>query len=195
MTDGIERVTILHGHTSTDTAYQVDDYPHGFHLRCKIRYWIETATKGGKKGQQRFVTQTTNPRRGNVEWNKPKPATYVLLAVMYLDSAGHMQWTGVSEYGMAPDLIAQWQFNGIHEQLTEPQRAYFDRLADRFQRANPTTWNEWETRVAALAAHLQQTGDDPILTNGVWTPANRHPLYIGQEKLPVYLAAARQRLT
>lgn len=33
---------VLSGHTSPETAYVVDDYPYGFRLRCKIRYWIET---------------------------------------------------------------------------------------------------------------------------------------------------------
>lgn len=48
--------TILHGHTSHETAYVVDDYPYGRTVRCKIRYWIETAEKGANKGKQRIVT-------------------------------------------------------------------------------------------------------------------------------------------
>jgi hypothetical protein len=36
---------ILKGHISQETAYLVDDYPYGFRLRCKIRYWLEYQPK------------------------------------------------------------------------------------------------------------------------------------------------------
>ena len=86
--------TILKGHTSPETAYVVDDYPYGFRLRCKIRYWVEYAPKRGF----RFVSQTTNPKRGNV-WNKPKASTYCRFGgCMFLDDAGHVQWSGLTEY-------------------------------------------------------------------------------------------------
>jgi len=41
----------------------VEDYPYGFRLRCKIRFWLEYAPKRGF----RFVSQTTNPKRGMSE--------------------------------------------------------------------------------------------------------------------------------
>lgn len=44
----IERVTVLHGHTSPETAYVVENYPYGG-LRCTKRYWVETAAKGPRK--------------------------------------------------------------------------------------------------------------------------------------------------
>jgi len=50
---------ILKGHISPETAFIVDDYPYGFRLRCKIRYWLEYNPKHGF----RFVSQTTNPKR------------------------------------------------------------------------------------------------------------------------------------
>lgn len=87
-------MNILIGHTSPETAYVVDDYPYGFRLRCKIRYWLEYHAKRGF----RFVSQTTNPKRGNV-WNKPKASTYCRFGgCMYLDDAGHVQWAGLTEY-------------------------------------------------------------------------------------------------
>jgi len=77
----------LAGHTSPETAFVVDDYPYGFRLRCKIRYWLET-----KKGHgQRFMSQTTNPKRAEEFWNKPKAGTYHVIAVMVRDeSNGHV---------------------------------------------------------------------------------------------------------
>jgi hypothetical protein len=46
---------LLFGHTSPETAYVVEDYPYGFRLRCKIRYWLEFKAKKGF----RLVSQTT----------------------------------------------------------------------------------------------------------------------------------------
>lgn len=93
---------ILSGHVSPETAYIVNDYPYGFRLRCKIRYWLEHNPKKGT----RMWLQTTNPK---VEaytdkqywpiWNKPKCSTYSFIAgCMYLDDDEHIQWSGLSEY-------------------------------------------------------------------------------------------------
>lgn len=85
---------ILTGHTSPETAYTVADYPYGFQLRCTIRYWLEFHIRYGI----RLVSQTTNPKRGNV-WNKPKASTYCKFGgCMFLDEQGHVQWSGLSEY-------------------------------------------------------------------------------------------------
>jgi hypothetical protein len=83
----------LYGHTSEATAFVVDDYPYGFTLRTKIRYWLE---KKAKKGW-RFVSQTLNPKTG--AWNKPKASTYMEWGgAMFLDEKGHVHWDGVGVY-------------------------------------------------------------------------------------------------
>lgn len=88
---------LLTNHTTPETAYVVADYPYGFTLRCQIRYWLEFHPKRGF----RFLSQTTNPKRGNV-WNKPKASTYCKFgAAMYLDENEHVQWAGLSEYSDA----------------------------------------------------------------------------------------------
>ena len=93
---------ILKGHISPDTAYVVDDYPYGYTLRCKIRYWLEH--KPGKGF--RLVSQTTNPKRGHV-WNKPKASTYMKFGgCMFLDDNGHVQWNGLSEYSSGAEAKA-----------------------------------------------------------------------------------------
>lgn len=95
---------LLQGHTSPATAFVVDDYPYGFRLRCKIRYWLDYSPRHGF----RLMTQTTNPKAGNV-WNKPKASTYCRFgACMYLDEAGHVQWAGLSEYCTGAEAAA-WQ--------------------------------------------------------------------------------------
>lgn len=87
-------LTILKGHISPETAYVVDDYPYGFRLRCQIRYWLEYKPNHGV----RLMSQTSNPKRGNV-WNKPKGSTYSRFGgCMVLDDKGHCTWIGLGEY-------------------------------------------------------------------------------------------------
>lgn len=87
--------TILKGHVSPETAYVVDDYPFGFRLRCKIRYWLEFRPLYGF----RFMSQTTNPKKGDV-WNKPKASTYSRFGACMLLNVdnGHVEWRGLSEF-------------------------------------------------------------------------------------------------
>ena len=87
---------ILAGHISPETAYVVNDYPYGYTLRCKIRYWIEYKPKLGF----RFMSQTTNPKKLGHPWNKPKASTYCRFGgCMFADDNGiHVGWTGLSQY-------------------------------------------------------------------------------------------------
>jgi len=95
-------MTVLTGHTSQETAYVVEDYPYGFRLRCKIRYWIET-----KKGHgQRVMSQTTDPKRGNGWTNKPKGSTYNAIKVLYIDDNGHVQNAAIDIYSTTPQIDA-----------------------------------------------------------------------------------------
>src|SRR5437879_4527220 len=82
----------LVGHTTQETAYVVDDYPYGFRLRCKIRYWLEYKAKMGF----RLCSQTTNPKKPGEVWNKPKCSTYSTLGVMGLDEKNYVTWTGIN---------------------------------------------------------------------------------------------------
>jgi hypothetical protein len=94
---------ILTGHTTPETAYVVGDYPYGYTLRCKIRYWLEHKAKHGF----RLVSQTTNPKRPGEVWNKPKASTYTTFAVMYLDDEEHVHWSGINAaYSDAAELKA-----------------------------------------------------------------------------------------
>jgi hypothetical protein len=90
----------LYGHTSSETAYLVDDYPYGSIARCRIRYWLEFKPHHGF----RLVSQTENPR--TKIWNKPKPSTYAVLGAMYLDDRGHVQWRALSGYMTATEALA-----------------------------------------------------------------------------------------
>jgi hypothetical protein len=113
--------TILVGHTDEATAYVVDDYPYGFRLRTKIRYWIETTKHG-----DRFVSQTLNPKVAHEHWNKPKKSTYSLVGCMFLDEEGHVTWTGLSNYSDEEAILAFSET--VEGHLTEAQRAQLARL-------------------------------------------------------------------
>lgn len=97
-------IEYLKGHVSADTAVIVNDYPYGFRLRCKIRYWLEY--KPGKGF--RLWSQTTNPKRPfgalnlatgerSEYWNKAKTSTFIQgAATLYRDTeTGHIR---VSDY-------------------------------------------------------------------------------------------------
>lgn len=100
-----QQMKILTGHVSPETAFVVDDYPYGFRLRCKIRYWLEY--KPGKG--MRFWSQTTNPKRPGEVWNKPKVSTFQRFGgVMLQGDNGHITWTGVSEYDEVNTLV-KWR--------------------------------------------------------------------------------------
>jgi hypothetical protein len=83
----------LAGHVSPETGYVVDDYPYGFRLRTKIRYWLETKRGTG----QRFCSQTLNPKTG--QWNKPKCSTYGVIMVMVRQPNGHISTDRLSPGG------------------------------------------------------------------------------------------------
>lgn len=106
----------IYGHTSPETAFVVEDYPWGFRLRTKIRYWIES--KDAKNGGQRFVSQTVNPKTG--AWCAPKYSTYSPLMVMYLDCNSHLKISALSCYSSLEEIL---KFKDTHLQnLTEFQK-------------------------------------------------------------------------
>jgi hypothetical protein len=100
---------ILSGHVSSETAYLVADYPYGFRLRCQIRYWLEFNKNG-----VRLVSQTSNPKRPGLVWNKPKASTYCKFGgAMYLDENDHVQWSGLTEYAEAKEAAAWREKFGV----------------------------------------------------------------------------------
>jgi hypothetical protein len=131
---------ILKGHTSPETAYVVDDYPYGFRLRCKIRYWLEY--KEGKGF--RFVSQTTNPKHPGEIWNKPKASTYCKFGgCMTLADNGHVHWTGLSEYSTGAEA-----------------KAWSDEYAEGVPEAGRHILNEWVA--AKLAYDGARKDGDPL---------------------------------
>jgi len=74
-------------HNSEETAYLVNNYPWGYTLKTKRKYWIETTTRG-----DRFVFQTLNPKTN--KWCKPKKSTYSAVLALYIKDNGHVTYKG-----------------------------------------------------------------------------------------------------
>jgi len=111
----------LIGHDSEEKAYTVDDYPYGFRLRTMIRYWIETA----KNHDQRFCSQTKNPKTG--QWNKPKKGTYSSVIVMGLDENNHVTNDGfhMGTYeDKVDEFVGKYQLSDIQKKSMDIARAY-----------------------------------------------------------------------
>jgi hypothetical protein len=126
---------VLSGHYSPATAYVVSDYPYGFTLRCQIRYWLEVNKKG-----TRLVSQTTNPKKGNI-WNTPKASTYSLMGAMYVvdendgkpEEIGHVHWCGLSPYVVEK---TQEYLNTYREGLQPAQIEYCEKLIAAIAKRN-----------------------------------------------------------
>lgn len=101
---------ILTGAVSAETAHVQPDYPYGRSLRCQRRNWLEW--KSGKGF--RYVTQTNDPKRAALTWNKPHASTYTDFALLcltdeHVDEHGapaHVSWFGQSVNGNADQIEA-----------------------------------------------------------------------------------------
>lgn len=118
-------------YTSEDHAYLVDDYPYGFRLRCKIRYWVDYSQRHG----WRLVSQTTNPKREGTHWNKPKAGTYSELGmVIGLDHEDHVIHASVSKYDDVQTLeVFMSKFGAVISDGMRDQLATFIKAKKRFE--------------------------------------------------------------
>ena len=119
---------ILAGHTNEATAYVVDDYPYGFRMRTKIRYWVESKNRKG----DRICRQTLNPKTGR--WNKPKKSTYSGVIVMCLNDDGHVKTIGLPSRGWATtegienflESIGDYELNDLQKNEIKVLRAIIE---------------------------------------------------------------------
>jgi hypothetical protein len=185
--DRIQKVTLLKGHTSPETAYVVDGYPYG-RLRTQKRYWVETAAKGAKKGQQRVMGQTLNPKGGY--WNKPKAGTYYLQAFLFLNPDNdHVEWYYVSTYGIDPRRDIEFRLMGLYDQLDADDRDIYDGILQlsrtssyRIEKAE-----DFRRLRESLAEQLWTTGELPAYDASKRTVPGAYGGYVDPE---VYKVAA-----
>jgi len=150
--------TVLNGHTTADTAYVVDDYPYGFTLRCKMRWWVETKRGFG----MRIVTQTTNPKRPGEVWNKPKAGTYCSLVVMYRDETdGHVHSDGLHIHS-GPEQFTRFKAE-YYAQLATPHRELYDRMEAYSRKTSPRCWTEFDGKHSQVPVPGQVVGHHRVI--------------------------------
>ena len=106
---------------SFDNAIEVDNYPWGFRLKTKRRYWIET-TKNG----DRFCFCTLNPKTN--KWCAVKKSTYNAVEVIYIADNGYVKSNGVYKYGVNKDKIEKFLSEIDYEQLSTLQKKQICKL-------------------------------------------------------------------
>jgi hypothetical protein len=132
--------------TGAHKAVVVEDYPFGFNLRCRCRYWIETAQNGSKKGQQRMCKQTSHKsfnihytemtpderlkyETTNLQWNKPKCSGYSDMVLLYRDNTpagkGYIECWHISKF-LSPEnfYIARDMFGNPLYQNVQGEEVY-----------------------------------------------------------------------
>ncbi len=144
---------VLKGHTTPETAYTVQDYPYGFRLRCKIRYWLETAVKGSKSNEMRFMSQTTDPRRSAEVWNKPKASNYYQMMIMFLNEDNHVK-NGSLDINSNPEKFTEWQ-KDLFSQFDADQQKRFNMILKVSKKLNPTMWARYEEQNNVNLQNLQ----------------------------------------
>ena len=94
--------TLIIGARSPETAVVVSDYPYGRRLRCVMRYWLETKNSHGT----RLVSQTNNPKRPGLVWNKPHAGTYTLGAVvLHTDQNAHVKERAFTDFNLSTSTV------------------------------------------------------------------------------------------
>lgn len=181
----IEQVTVLHGHTSQDTAYLIEDYPYGRRLRCQMRVWIEQAAKGAAKGQYRVMRQTSNPKVAGEVWNKPHASTYSDWLVLYRDASGHIhEHAGSLIYGFSGAGDARMRLDGTYGQLADSERKVYDLMVKIGQRHD--RWDGWRAAVEFIAGYRAgHDGQVPAYEQvreapGFYLPEHEYPAAVAE---------------
>jgi hypothetical protein len=188
----VHQVTVLHGHTSQNTAYLIADYPYGRQLRCQMRVWIEQAAKGAAKGQYRVMRQTDNPKitlaGGGHPWNKPHASTYSDWLVLYLDEDEHVQvHSGSVTSGLSGAQDARMRLDGTCGQLTDSERRIYDFMVKVGSQGD--RWDGWHAAVAFITGWHAEHGEYPDAQQVRQAPG----FYLSEYDYPVAVAEAASR--
>tara|TARA_Y100001972_G_scaffold28941_1_gene35627 strand:+ start:297 stop:878 length:582 start_codon:yes stop_codon:yes gene_type:complete len=104
-----------------DTAIEVDNYPWGFRLKTKVKYWIESNNKG-----DRFIKQTLNPKTN--KWCNPKKSTYNAVEVLYFDENNHVKSYGIGKYGTNEEELKTFISNIDYNSLNLLQKKQIEMI-------------------------------------------------------------------
>ena len=107
---------IIYNKDSADNAVVVDDYPWGYKLRTKRKYWIETTKRG-----DRLCYQTLNPKTD--KWCAVKKSTYAGIKVLYENEDGHIKTLSLKPEWDSKEWLAEFLELVDETKLTDAQRA------------------------------------------------------------------------
>ena len=180
------------GHTSPETALITYDYPMGFVSRCLQRHWVETATSGAKKGEQRHVTQSSHKsfnreytaklgegrdiantwaleqvKAGKVLWCSPKASTYSDIIALATDTDEPISADNpLHTYHLGMYATAKQCRDFAAMNLTPEQEARRAMLERVSRRVNPTEWTEFDAQQGAATAAQRLANGEPVVKCG-----------------------------
>lgn len=191
----VERVTVLHGHASPDTAHVVEDHPYRFGETCRKRYWVETSPQGRTKGQQRVVSQTTDPSKPHEHWNKARPGRYAMLTLICQDGAGNVSDWEIHEDDVRGGRDYFNRAHGVYDQLTADQREIYDSTAERLASTSKLPYHYDEWALAHVMDYIRKTGRNPRHVDGTWMRMGEDAIFMGRgDEAEAFFVYARMLL-
>ena len=161
--------TLIIGARSPETAVVVSDYPYGRRLRCVMRYWLETKASHGT----RLVSQTNNPKRPGLVWNKPHPGTYTQGAVVLrTDQDAHVKELAFTDFNLSTSTVegANHSFQQVEDFERENGPAFTETDHEFIRR----TKHIITTRLTRLQRpHEKHNSTPPVLSAEITTPLAR----------------------
>lgn len=109
-------MTIIYNKDAADNAVTVENYPWGYKLKTKRKYWIETTKRG-----DRLCYQTLNPKTD--KWCAVKKSTYAGIKVLYENEDGHIKTYTLDPVWDSKEWLAEFQEIVDVAKLTDAQRA------------------------------------------------------------------------
>ena len=107
---------------SFDNALMVENYPWGFRLKTKRKYWIESNKTQG----DRLCFCTLNPKTN--KWCAVKKSTYNAVELLYIADNGHIKSDGIYKYGVNEEEIKNFLSEVDYEQLNDLQKKQICKL-------------------------------------------------------------------
>ena len=114
-------MNLIYNIDSFDNAFEVNNYPWGFRLKTKRRYWIETNKQG-----DRTCFQTLNPKTN--AWCAVKHSTYGAVKLLCLDENNHGQTFGIHKYGTDKKEIEEFLSKIDYDYLNDLQKKQICKL-------------------------------------------------------------------
>ena len=107
---------------SFDNALMVENYPWGFRLKTKRKYWIESNKTQG----DRLCICTLNPKTD--KWCAVKKSTYVAVNVLNIADNGYIETDGIHKYGTTKDELDKFLSRVDYNQFNDLQKKQICKL-------------------------------------------------------------------